>query len=518
MKKLLLCLLCFGSMSGLIIPPGFCQSIEDILKNSSPSDQLTGDRQAEKQSESSSNRQPDAQPDTQKANTTSPLFSLQVGTFKTQVAADRQIIGLQKKGYEPYIFQSVNSRNQTIYAVRIGKFEAYQSAAETLTDVKQKIDTPVLITHYDSLKTVDPERFKKAGPKLAAKSPAPAERDTAPAGQKEPAAEPSPRSTDEAPPGTESLEERINRLESEIDKLKEAEKVRKELQMTEEEAREEEEDVLEAAGEEYYLVGGGNIEFSYGFGYTYNEYNAIKESVRVEEVADHTIRNSVSASYGLTRNITLGGSIPFIYKYHRVGTGDSLEEEDLGDLNLRWRYQPFKPNRDVPSIIFNGSFKIPVGRDPYEITPGEELSTSSGMYSTNLGISVSHTSDPVVVFGSLSGTYRFDVDDIDQKRGEGILDEVDPGPGIGVGLGLAYALSYKLNLNISVNYSYSFETEYKYKNIPEAESGTSASASMRLGAGYRVSRMTDINLHFGIPITDTGSFSFSLSTPIEFEL
>ncbi len=525
MKRLLLCFLCFGSISGLIITSGYCQSIEEILNNSSPSNQTSRDRPSEENSQSTLKRQPGEYTDTA-AN--DAFFSLQLGTFRNQQAADRQIIKLQEKGYEPYIFQSVNSRNQTIYAVRIGKYESYQSAAEAVPAVKQKVDTPILITHYNSLKTAAPERFKparvkEAEPKFAAKSPETeptepeTEEDMAPTHQKKPVDE-QPQAEIERPAGAGSLEDRINRLESEIDKLKEADRVRKELQMTEEEAREEEEQVLEAAGDEYYLVGGGNIEFSYAFGYTYQEYNAIKESVRVEDVADHTIRNSISASYGLTKNITLGASIPFVYKYHRVGTGDSEEEEDLGDLNLHWRYQPFKPNLDFPTIIFNGGFTIPVGRSPYDIDPNEELSTSSGMYSTNIGISVSHVADPVVVFGSLSGVYRFDVDNIDQIRGEGILDEVDPGPGIGVGLGLAYALSYKLNLNISFNYSYSFETDYEYKNIPDAESGTSASASMRLGAGYRLSRRADLNLYFGIPITDTGSFSFSMSTPIEFEL
>ena len=172
----------------------------------------------------------------------------------------------------------------------------------------------------------------------------------------------------------------------------------------------------------------------------------------------------------------------------------------------------------MPTIILNGGFNVPVGRSPYEIDPGEELSTSSGTYSTSLGLSVSQVSDPVVVFASLSTSYALPVEDINQKRNEGVLDRVDPGLGFGIGTGMGYALSYKLNFNLSISYSYSFETEYHYLNAPSAKSGTSASASMKLGAGYRISRTQNLNFSFGIPITNTGSFSFSFSTPIEFEL
>ena len=499
MRKLVILLFCFGSITGMTINIGFCQSIEDILESSSIEDNESEDSQAPAQQESA--EQPaEKSPENQ--------FAIQFGIFKSQAAADEQVIELKTKGYEPYIFQGVNAKGQTIHAVRIGQYNFYQNAAEKLDELEDSIDTPGLIARYDSLEIAEPEERTEEAAQLAQKSET----------QKILEAERKKGRTGEAASGEEGLLERIDRLESELNQLKEAEKVRDDLQMTEEEAQEEQEDILEAAGREYTLTGAGNIGFSYGFGYTYSEYNAIKESVRVEDVANHTIRNSLNVSYGLKNNFTLSTGIPFIYKYHRVGTLDSKEVTDLGDLSLNWKFQPVKTSRDLPTIIVNGGFRVPVGRSPYEIDPGEELSTSSGMYSTNLGVSVSQVTDPVVVFSSLSATYRLPVEDINQKRGEGILDEVDPGMGFGVGAGMGYALSYKLNLNMSINYSYSFETKYKYKNAAAAESGTSASASMSLGVGYRLSRTQNLNFKFGIPITNTGSFSFSLSTPIEFEL
>ena len=263
-------------MSGLIITNGFCQSIEDILNNSSPQHQPAEEKQPKKESSSSP-----GQPATGDENAEpKKLFSLQVGTFKTQDAADEQIIELTEKGYEPYIFQSVNSKGQTIYSVRIGSYDSHQSAAESLRKLQENIETPAMIAHYDSLEIApEPTSSEAAEPRMAATSENIGESTDAQTDQTYAQAPPA-SSGGEGEGGPETLQQRINRLESEIDQMKKAADVRKDLQMTEEEAREEEEDILEAAGREYTLTKSGNIKFSYGFGYSYWEFNAIKESLR----------------------------------------------------------------------------------------------------------------------------------------------------------------------------------------------------------------------------------------------
>jgi hypothetical protein len=450
-------------------------------------------------------------------------FALQIGTFLNETSAEEKIIELKDKGYDPYIFQSLNPKNQTIYAVRIGKYEEYSSALEESSKLQSELNTPALVTEFESLKTIisDQEtltpdftadsseynRSSQSGSQLPMDNP-----DT------ETIYDPAVDEETDGPPTLESLQKKIKSMESTINLLKDETEVRKQLQVTEEEAKAEEEDILEAAGREYTLTQAGNIQFSYGLSYSYNEYDAIRAAVKIEDVADHTITNSFSVSYGVRDNLSLGVGIPFVYKYHRVGTVDSLDVTDLGDLGLGWQFQPLKTSSDMPSIIVNGGFIIPVGRDPYEIQVGKELSTGDGIYSTSIGLSVSQVSDPVVVFSSFSFNLPLTVDDINQKRPEGILMEVDPGNSLGLSAGMGYALSYKLNLNASVGYSYAFETKYEYKNTPSAISGTSAAASMSLGVGYKISRTQNLNFRIGIPITESREFNFGLSTPIEFEL
>jgi hypothetical protein len=447
-------------------------------------------------------------------------FSLQVGIFLQESAAEKKVIELKNKGYEPFIFQTLNSKNQIAYAVRIGKYNKYGSADLEASKFQSETNSPVKIAFYESLETVEPgertpaSEFVANGDENKSHVANPPEVFPKVTSNNDMAIEDEADGT----PSLEDLQKRIKSLESTINMLKDETEVRKQLQVTDEEAKAEEKDILEAAGQEYTLTKAGNIQFSYGFGYSYQTYDAIRQSVQVEDVADHTITNSFGVSYGIRDNFSLGAGIPFIYAYSRVGTVNSRDVTDLGDLGLNWQLQPFKTASDMPTIILNGGFTIPTGRDPYEIEVGEELSTGSGIYQTSLGVSVSQVSDPVVVFSSFSFNLPLTVTDINQKRPEGILMEVDPGNSLGLSVGMGYALSYKLNLNASVGYSYAFETAYKYENAPEAKSGTSASASMGVGVGYKISKSQNLNFRFGIPITESREFSFSLSTPIEFEL
>lgn len=449
---------------------------------------------------------------------TEVFYAIQAGTYPDEKAAEQKVTELKQMGYDPYVFQTLGANHQTVYAVRIGKYDDYPSAAGQMAKMPSDIKGPMMITRYDSLEPAAPPSIAPVVATAAAAvsrppSPAAVEKPPAVAKGLAPA-----ESGSEAPPTLQSLEEKINSLETQVQNLRDAAEVRKNLQKTEEEQSQEEKDILEAAGEQYTLTRGGNIEFTYGFHYEYSDYDAIRESVRVEEVANHTLSNSLRVMYGVKDNLSVGASIPFVYKYNRVGTVDSKDVTGLGDLSLNWQFQPIKSSRDFPTIIINGNFAIPEGKGPYKIQYGKELSTGDGFYSTSIGASISQVSDPVLVFSSVSFSYPFSVTDINQKRPEGVLEEVDPGPGLGISAGLAYALSYKLNLNASVGYSYSFDYKYRYQNAGTANSGTYASADINLGVGYKLNRTQNLNFRVGLPLAETQKFTFSFSMPIEFEL
>ncbi len=500
MKKMVVAVLVTGLISLILSTNSHSESITEII-NSSPDITSHQDK--------ASGSVVDSQGVT--------YYAIQIGVFLDEKDAENKIIEFNESGYEPYIFQSLNSKNQNLYAVRIGKFDDYKTATDKLIEIESNFKISALVTYFDSLSpvsTADTSSYRQ----LAA-----AEESVKP--MTKPEVSPPPLSSYETdqpesyePATMATLQKKIQMLENEMNLLRDESDVRKNLKITEEEGKKEGEDILEAAGREYTLTQSGTLKFTYGFTYGYSEYDAIKESVRVEDVANHTISNSFGVSYGLKDNISVGVHIPFVYKYDRVGTIESKDITDLGNLGLSWQFQPIKSGGDLPTIIINGNFSVPVGRSPYEIQYGEELSTSSGIFSAGLGLSVSQVSDPVVVFSSLSLSYPLTMTNINQKRPEGVLDEVDQGMGIGLGVGMGYALSYKLNLNVSFGYSYSFETKYKYKDNISASTGTGASANLNLGVGYKISRKQNLNFRIGLPVTQSRQFTFSLSTPVNFEL
>ena len=510
LKKTVVSILLTGIMALMGISTGYSESITEIINSSTPN-VIPPDRVPDRVAEPLVIEKNPVSLQPTKTSSQLRYYAVQIGVFLKETNAENKITQLTESGYYPYLFQSLNSKNQTVYAVRIGKFDDYQAATDELLKIKTNFRGSALITYFDSLTPVSTATVTS--------QPAMAEPEATPEIVFPESSLPDPTGSETTESATlESLQEKILRLENAMKSFQDDSDIRKNLVITEAEEKEEEEDILEAAGREYVLTEAGNIRFSYGFHYGYNEYDAIKESVRVEDVADHTISNSFGVSYGLKDNISVGLNIPFIYKYHRVGTVDSMDVNDLGNLGLNWQYQPLKSSTDLPTIIINGSFSIPVGRSPYEIQYGNELSTSSGIYTAGLGVSVSQVSDPVVVFSSLSISYPLTLTGINQKRPEGTLMEVDQGMGIGLGVGMGYALSYKLNLNVSFGYSYSFESKYTYKDNISASSGTGASANLNLGIGYKLSRKQNLNFRIGLPVTESRQFTFSFYTPVEFEL
>lgn len=496
--------------------PAFCESIENIIHDSETTS--SGSAAADSPSAPGQPISPDSKPELNSAEPgeTQPGgslpkakgeagFAVQTGVFTLEAEANMQLIRLQDAGFEPYIFQTVNSRNEIVYAVRSGIFTDYKEAVAHMEKIRSATGIPAIVTAYDSIEPViEPE---KKAEKIADVRQLPVS--------------PPASSAVQGELSILSLREKIDALRSEIEALKEESEARKLLQATKEEEEEQKtsEDILESAGREYTLTKEGNIKFTYSMSYSYNDYDAIKESARIEEVANHTLSNSFNVSYGLKDNFTLSTGIPFIYKYHHVGTVDSKNVTDLGDLSLNWQWQPIKASRNRPTIIINGGFTIPSGRSPYEINPEKDLSTGSGFYSASFGVSVSRVSDPVVVFSSFSMSYPMTVKDINQKRNTQVLKKVDPGMGFGVGMGMGYALSYRLYLSISFSYSYSLRTKYYYENSPPAVSGTSAAASLRIGTGYKLSPYQNLNFSIGIPITNNNNgFSISFSTPVEFSM
>lgn len=330
-----------------------------------------------------------------------------------------------------------------------------------------------------------------------------------------------------------SIEDEIKELKKEIKKLRGENEARKKLEAPAEEKSQSVEDILSAAGRQYSLLRKGTVGLSYSFGYAYFSGDAIDElsdgGIGVRRRVNHNINNTIAVEYALLNNLTLSSNIPFVYKYNKVGTTESLDVTDLGDINLGVAWQPFKAGGSIPATIVSFGVSLPTGSSPYEVDPNNELSTGSGYYGVNVGVSLSKVVDPLVAFGNLSYSYgipetglsQIIYEDATNPASKIYLTEVKPGGSLGFAFGFGYALSYQASMNLSAQFGYSFGSEYTNESTTGGSStsktGSSLSSSFNVGTGWRITAARSIYASLGIGLTSNDSdVSLSLKFPFEF--
>ena len=88
------------------------------------------------------------------AASTNPKFSLRLGAFLEKKNAEGLVINLKKKEYKPYIFEAIDAKNRTWYAVHLSDHENLDAATTAAAIFRDKEKTAIIITHKDSLKPV----------------------------------------------------------------------------------------------------------------------------------------------------------------------------------------------------------------------------------------------------------------------------------------------------------------------------------------------------------------------------
>ncbi len=438
-------------------------------------------------------------------------FSVQAGVYQIRENALSMLKELQQKGYEPYIFQTTDETGKTLFAVRLGDHETVKSAYAEATHFRRKEHKPAVVTYINSLQAVRPKIIEEV------ETP-----DTAEGTDEE---------TRMFQPGRQYPSEDLNKLyqellslRKEVDQLQAEAKAREKLRLTEAEEEKEEKEILEAVGRDYILSPKGTLSLDYSFGYSYNSYDSIwstGEDININHTADHSINNTLSASYAWFDNLTLTAAMPFKYKYKDLGGKSSRDITDVGDISVGARWQVTKQTAAMPPLIINLNISTPTGRSPYDINPEKDLSTGSGTWQISLGTALNKTFDPVVVYGTVGVTYALGLSSLDYRTSSGgaVLDEVDDGIGFGLGLGVGYAMSYKASLNASVSYSYALGTTYTYENGNEVDTADTSSASLSVGMGWKMNTQRTISINLGMGLTDaTSDFSLSCRIPFDFEL
>ena len=313
------------------------------------------------------------------------------------------------------------------------------------------------------------------------------------------------------------INQKLEDLQNQVDNLKEQGRTREKLTITKAEQAEQEKSVLTAAGREYSLMQKGKFELDYSLRYEYISSSSIISATTIEAHANHTIRNIIDVQYGLRDNITTDINISYVYVYDKTGSATAKDISDMGDITLSLEYQPFKSGGDWPATTITMAAILPTGRSPYEINRDTDLPTGNGFYGFSLGMNMSKSIDPAIVFGSISGTYRFTCRGLSQNISGAILDEVKPGMSFSAAIGLAYAISYALSMNIQFQYGYNMSTDYSFTNAADTTTPAYSTGSLIIGMGWRVSPKTTLSFSLGIGLTkDDPDFFLLFRVPFTF--
>jgi hypothetical protein len=280
------------------------------------------------------------------------------------------------------------------------------------------------------------------------------------------------------------------------------------------------EEVFQAAEKSYSLMKSGGKSLSYSFDYSYLSdsridieiVNGVTRNLDINPSATHSFTNSFSFDYGVLNNLTLNARVPLSSRYD---TQNSLSATEWGDVSFGLRWQPFSYVPGKATVNVSTTLSTKTGVSPYEIVPGRRLSTGSGTYSVSTGLSVSKVLDPVVIFGSLSSSYSFEQNGLNQVRGGNVLKTVHQGQSFSFSGGFSYSLSYDTSLSISTQVGYSTETKLTFVNVGTISSPDSVNGSMNFSLGIRIDPTTIMNVSFGFGLTeDASDLNMGISYPI----
>jgi hypothetical protein len=281
-------------------------------------------------------------------------------------------------------------------------------------------------------------------------------------------------------------------------------------------------ETLTAVDKQYSLIRKGKVQVNYELGYTYIGQEKINTDLSsgtatlfsIENTNSHTITNTIMTDYGVLNNLTANVTVPLISRYSDTG-GFSGVSHTIGDVGLGVRWQPHEVKRDEVAYTLTGNVRLATGTSPYKVDVQKGVATGSGVNTFNIGANMTRIVDPVALFGSFNVGYSLTAKHLNQNLYGATLREVKPGASFGFGLGFAYALSYKITTSFSFQESIQSRSTLTFDNGNKAQTQTQSAGILAIGAGYRMSPKTTVNVTVGAGLTAAApNLSLTMSLPL----
>jgi len=245
-----------------------------------------------------------------------------------------------------------------------------------------------------------------------------------------------------------------------------------------------------------------------------------------------TLITTLGARYGLTNRLELEARVPALYRWDRIEVAQqrdegivrtiALKERDIGDVEIALRYQLNRPRGQNPNRVANLRVQSDTGKSPFEVTYDEfgvatGLSTGSGFWAVQPGISMLLPSDPAVIFGSLGYLYHIPRN-IDREIGGAFIGRVDPGDAISGNLGFGFALNPRFSFSMGYRHSYIFPSTQEIGGSVE-RSNRAHVGSFTFGMSYRLSPRQSVNFGFEFGATaDAPDVAVTVRFPLSINL
>lgn len=222
-----------------------------------------------------------------------------------------------------------------------------------------------------------------------------------------------------------------------------------------------------------------------------------------------TLVTTFGARYGVTNRLEIEARVPALYRWDRIEVAQqrdegivrtiSLKERDIGDIEFAARYQINRPRGQNPIWVANLRVKSDTGKSPFDVTFDEfgvatGLSTGSGFWAVQPGISFLLPSDPAVIFGSLGYLWHIPRN-IDREVGGAFIGRVDPGDAVSGNLGFGFALNPRFSFSMGYRHSFIMPSTQEIGAAVE-KSNRAHVGSFTFGMSYRLSPRQSVNFGF----------------------
>ena len=245
--------------------------------------------------------------------------------------------------------------------------------------------------------------------------------------------------------------------------------------------------------------------------------------VEASNAGRNTAVATMAVRAGITRRLEVEARVPFVYRADSVTTvaaqsnnfqrNSSLYGHDIGDVEIAARYQLNQGQGGWPIFVATSRLKPPTGRGPYDVSYDEnavakQLTTGSGFWGLEGGVTMLYPTDPAIIFGSLTYLHNFDRN-VDKTFGapgsELHVGLVQPGDSIGAALGFGLSLNPRFSVSFGYSHSHIFPTT-ALEGTPGVAPLKSRSQALEVGSllmgwSFRLSERLTLNNSFQFGVT-----------------